>query len=148
MCGCSACGGIFLGPEASVHVMRGLGDALEAEVARASVEIARSSHVPARDGGARACPACHAAMARVVVGDVVVDSCFAHGTWFDRDEVSGVVRACGTLRKSVAPPDDAITVGGIAEGAAFVVTGAASLLVRAFAGVVEVLSNGSEGGDD
>ncbi len=36
LAGCAACGGVWLGPEAAVHVMRGLGDHVDVELARAS----------------------------------------------------------------------------------------------------------------
>ena len=101
--GCHTCGGMWLGPEASVHIMRGLGDALEQDVAALSEETARRSLVPSVDSGVRSCPTCSLVMARLVVGEVTVDSCATHGTWFDRDEVGHVARVCRRLRAEQHP---------------------------------------------
>lgn len=103
MSGCFACGGVWLGPDAAVHVLRGLGDELEESVAAASAETARRSTAPSPDSGARECPTCGLVMARLPVGDVVLDSCATHGSFFDRDEVQAVTEACRRLRKRHAP---------------------------------------------
>jgi hypothetical protein len=42
-------------------------------------------------------------MARLPVGEVVLDSCATHGSFFDRDEVQAVIAACRRLRKRHAP---------------------------------------------
>ncbi len=101
--GCLTCGGMWLGPEASVHVMRGLDDALEHDVAALSEETARRSLVPSVDSGSRACPTCNLVMSRLDVGPVTVDSCATHGTWFDRHEVGHVARVCRKLRAEQHP---------------------------------------------
>ena len=97
--GCGVCGGVWLGPEATVHVLRGLGDELEREIARASRVVGASARTPVRDEGARACPTCGQTMGRLAVGTTVVDSCPAHGAWFDRTEVTSVIATCGELRQ-------------------------------------------------
>ena len=97
--GCGVCGGVWLGPEATVHVLRGLGDELEREIARASRAVEASARAPVLDEGARACPTCGQTMGRLAVGKTVVDSCPAHGAWFDRTEVASVIAMCGELRQ-------------------------------------------------
>lgn len=96
--GCLRCGWMWLGPEATVHVMRGLGDALEHDVAALSEDTARRSLVPSVDSGVRTCPTCNLVMSRLEVGAVTIDSCATHGTWFDRHEVGHVARLCRKLR--------------------------------------------------
>jgi Zn-finger nucleic acid-binding protein len=98
--GCEACGGVWLGPEAAVHVLRGLGDERELEIVRltASHEM-RVVAARAADTGARGCPTCTQVMGRLTVGATIVDSCPAHGAWFDRREIGEVVVACGALQK-------------------------------------------------
>ncbi len=110
--GCEACGGVWLGPDAAVHVLRGLGDELEREIARASGSVeTRAVAVRPADPGQRACPTCAQLMGRLTVGATVVDSCPAHGTWFDPLEIAEVIKACGALREAhaaeKASPEDA-----------------------------------------
>ncbi len=117
--------------------MRGLGDSVEGELAHASEDAARISLTPAPDSGARSCPVCNLVMARLVVTGVTVDSCVTHGTWFDRDEVTRVVKACSRLRKAQrASSPDQVSARGIAEGAGFVVVAAVSV---AWDGLVSIL---------
>lgn len=97
--GCPTCGGVWLGPDATMHIMQGLGDAVEEELSAASLDLGRRSlHPAAPDSGARGCPTCGVVMARVPVGSVTVDSCPAHGTFFDRDEIVSVVSAVHRVR--------------------------------------------------
>lgn len=103
MWGCFTCGGVWLGPEAAVHVMRGLGDEVEQNLAAASVETSRRSFVPAPDSGSRECPTCGLVMAHLPVGNITIDSCATHGSFFDRDEVQGVIDACRRLRQRQTP---------------------------------------------
>ena len=100
--GCEACGGVWLGPDGAVHILRGLGDELEHEIARASTIVEARAAARPSDAGERSCPTCAQTMGRLTVGRTVVDSCPAHGTWFDREEVSAVVRQCGALRRARA----------------------------------------------
>jgi len=91
---------MWLGPEATVHVMRGLGDALEHDVAALSEDTARRSLVPSVDSGVRTCPTCNLVMSRLEVGAVTIDSCATHGTWFDRHEVGHAPRASPSPHRS------------------------------------------------
>ena len=98
--GCEGCGGVWLGPEAAVHVLRGLGDDREREIARATALLEmRAVGAPPADPGKRECPTCAQVMGRLPVGATVVDSCPAHGTWFDSREIGEVIVACGALRR-------------------------------------------------
>jgi Zn-finger nucleic acid-binding protein len=98
MWGCFTCGGVWLGPEAAVHVMRGLGDEVEQNLAAASIETSRKSLHPAPDSGSRECSTCGLVMEHLRVRDVIIDSCPTHGSFFDRDEVQAVIAACRQLR--------------------------------------------------
>lgn len=93
--GCEACGGAWLGPDAAVHVMRGAGDAAERALVDASSGVAsRPKRAVPPAEGTLACPQCTTAMHRMAVGEVIVDSCPAHGTWCDAGEVQRVVDTC------------------------------------------------------
>jgi len=104
MWGCYGCGGVWLGPEAAVHVMRGLGDDVERNIAAASVDLSRRSLHPPPSGGSRECSTCGLEMAHLRVGDIVIDSCPTHGSFFDRDEVEAVVKACRRMRQRQENP--------------------------------------------
>jgi Zn-finger nucleic acid-binding protein len=135
---CAACGGAWLGPDAAVHVMQGLRDPVDAELARASTAATRSAHEAPRDTGTRSCPSCSGRMDRLVFGTIIVDTCVAHGTWFDRGELEGVVAVCAKLRaQQHAGGDPEITAGEVAQGAGFVVASAASVVWDAFLGAAE-----------
>lgn len=97
--GCEACGGVWLGPDGAVHILRGMADDLAREIERASDSVgARASSRPS-DLGERACPTCAQPMGRLTIGHTIVDSCPAHGTWFDREEVAAVIKECSALRR-------------------------------------------------
>ena len=121
MWGCFRCGGVWLGPEAAVHVMRGLGDEVEQNLAAASIETSRRSLHPAPDSGSRECSTCGLVMAHLQVGDIVIDSCATHGSFFDRDEVQAVIDACRRMRKRQEHPGVADLaremVGSVGAGA-------------------------------
>jgi Zn-finger nucleic acid-binding protein len=148
--GCNACGGLWLEPEAAVHVMQGLGDALDSELAATSKNQSRVSKSPAPpDAGSRACPRCAQPMMRVVVGETTVDTCAAHGTWFDKNELDGVVAACRKMRAAQAPEDEnVITADGVATGLGFVVTSTASLAWASIVTVVEAAIRYDRDDDD
>jgi len=85
-----------------MHVLQGRGGALESEVAdadrRTSMPPTISPVVP--DDHVRRCPSCDLEMGPLTIGEVRVDSCPAHGTWFDRLEVSRVTKELVELSKS------------------------------------------------
>jgi Zn-finger nucleic acid-binding protein len=126
---CAACGGAWLGPDAAVHVMRGLRDPVDVDLAHATGAAARSAQARPRDTGTRACPSCSGRMDRLVFGTIIVDSCVAHGTWFDRGELEGVVAVCAKLRaRQHASGGPSISAGDVVEGTGFVVASAASVV--------------------
>lgn len=98
--GCAGCGGMWLGPDATVHVMRGLGDALEREVDHAARDVARDAKAPSVPDDSRVCPQCAQPFTRTRVERVELDTCFTHGTFFDAREVAEVLRICGDLRRA------------------------------------------------
>src|SRR5262249_55237032 len=119
---CASCGGAWLTNESTIHLMQGVGDAYDAQVVRTSHVVAEHapSHPPPDQPG-RGCPTCASSLSPIVVCGITVDSCPAHGTWFDRDEVEKLALACKKQREEQArlerdgPP---ITAAGVAEDAA------------------------------
>ena len=99
--GCRGCGGMWLGPDAAMHVLQGRGGALENGIVqsdeRASLHPTGKPAVP--DGAVRRCPSCDLEMAPLTIRDVRVDSCPAHGTWFDRLEVTRVTKRIIELQR-------------------------------------------------
>lgn len=113
--GCPACGGLWLGPDATVHVMRGLDDVVDRAIDESSRRLAaRANASPTIPEEERTCPLCEQPLARVLVHDVRIDSCFTHGSWFDRSEIHQVVLTCSKLR--TAQRDEAL-YGGFGWGA-------------------------------
>ena len=145
---CPACGGTWLGPETSIHVMQGLGDAVTVELSAATVGVGRRAPLQApSDLPDRACPTCASIMMPMTVAGVVVDSCPAHGTWFDRDELGRVASACKNLRegqeveRSEGPP---ITFEGVIEGTAVVGYGLTKAFVNVIAGIYAAVVRADE----
>ena len=87
---CGGCGGVWLGNEAAQRLVRA--GSLEAvDLAEVAARHAKVFAVPVGSG---ACPVCREALSRVVVPptQVEIDVCAAHGTWFDRRELTEVVK--------------------------------------------------------
>ncbi len=99
--GCHACGGLWLGPDATVHVMRGLEDEVDVELAREGRILAtgakKASSIPEDQ---RVCPVCMQGLSRVNVASIRIDTCFSHGSWFDKAELTDVVDVCASLAAS------------------------------------------------
>lgn len=133
--GCTTCGGAWLGHEVAIRVMQGQPDAPERDVVEAAKSIARSSSVSPRPSGAlRACPHCDAPMSPLPSGDVMLDSCPAHGTWFDRDEVVKVTKSARAAREQDERKkrgEDVPSASEIADGFLSVATGLVTLPLRA-----------------
>lgn len=119
MCACGACGGAFLDNTATSRLMSLVPDDA---LALAEGVDAHARHAVER-AAAVACPVCRRPMTRVHVkaAGVDVDTCSAHGTFYDREELVTVARACKRAR--VARP--------LAGGAA--VVGAATVAAVAIA---------------
>lgn len=129
--GCRACGGVWLGPEAAVHVMRGQGDATDEALVATAQRTASSRSTPPRvpDGSARVCPVCRSALFPLDLAGVTVESCPAHGTWFDEREVERVV-ARTTAAREVAlrkARGEDLSLEDVASTAAALLTAAVTL---------------------
>ncbi|MBX3259430.1 MAG: zf-TFIIB domain-containing protein [Labilithrix sp.] len=100
--GCRGCGGMWLGPDATMHLLQGRGGALESELVESDQRASRAGVARAvvPDGEPRRCPSCALEMAPLLVRDVRVDSCPTHGTWFDRLEVTRVTKEILQLRRA------------------------------------------------
>lgn len=95
---CARCGGVFLGSAVSDTVTR----ALDPQSQGAARHAADRAHAVARTRDATACPVCRAAMQRYRFGPhLEVDSCHAHGSWYDKGELGRLA--------------DALTQGVVAE---------------------------------
>jgi Zn-finger nucleic acid-binding protein len=137
---CASCGGAWLTNETAIHVMRGIGDAQDEELVQTT--HAASAHAPSHPPAdqPRACPVCASPMTPLVVLGVTVDSCAAHGTWFDRDEVERIASACKKQREAQeaeerdGPP---ITAEGIVLGAGQVAVGSAKIAFDVFDTLVD-----------
>jgi Zn-finger nucleic acid-binding protein len=84
---CTQCGGAWIDAQASMDVLQGKADP--------SV-VQRSSKPPSPRTGperSRPCARCSEAMLPYPFAEVMLDTCPAHGTWFDQDEIERVVKA-------------------------------------------------------
>lgn len=89
---CGSCCGIWLDNE---HAAKLAGQVDRELLALASrVSLGRASGSPERRAGVP-CPSCSATMTVTAapVGGVDVDVCNAHGTWFDKDELTAILAA-------------------------------------------------------
>ena len=88
---CHDCGGIWLDAETTARVERRL-DTQTIQVGEIAAGLAEIPFPPHR--AAPPCPICRVAMrtSSVPRTDVEVDSCDAHGTWFDRGELQTLIR--------------------------------------------------------
>lgn len=95
----------MFGAEAASHILRGhageVALGLVDAMARASE---RAASPPAVEPGPRACPMCGMTMAGFDAVGIHIDSCPAHGTWFDRDEATKIVEACREERGRASGP--------------------------------------------
>lgn len=85
-----------------MHLLQGRGGALAHEVVDADRRTAPApgtQPVVVPDHEPRRCPSCELEMAALTVGAVRVDSCPAHGTWFDHLEVTRVTRELLAMSK-------------------------------------------------
>ncbi len=84
-----------------MHVLQGRGGALENEVVDADRRVSQPPTIKplVPDSAARRCPSCDLEMGPLTIGNVRVDSCPAHGTWFDRYELTRVTKELGHLAK-------------------------------------------------
>jgi Zn-finger nucleic acid-binding protein len=93
--GCASCGGAWLDNEGCRRLLGADLPEGVANTARTSLDTAKARdpaatayRTPARPEGApRKCPWCAAVLGRAVVGAITVDTCTAHGTFFDPHEL-------------------------------------------------------------
>lgn len=115
--------------------MQGHGDAVDREVVETAQTIARASSTPPKPTGAlRGCPHCDAPMSPLPFGEVMLDSCPAHGTWFDRDEIARVTKSARAAREKEERKkrgEDVPSASEIADGFFSVATGLVTLPLRA-----------------
>lgn len=90
---CAQCGGVWLDRASSERVRHGLDERLNA-VANRAPQVAPAAQAPAK----LACPICSRALAVTHVGNIELDVCPEHGTWFDHLELQGVARAFAVQR--------------------------------------------------
>jgi Zn-finger nucleic acid-binding protein len=91
--GCSRCGGVWADNATSKQIVEKL-DAELVKLADTAAELSAMRHrgpLPAK-GGRRACPECQKTLANVHQASTHLDVCSEHGTWFDRGELSRVVK--------------------------------------------------------
>jgi Zn-finger nucleic acid-binding protein len=90
--GCGHCGGVWLDVAAAQAVVSGAARDLTALAAQAA---AHSTVSPDVNLGPLPCPVCGLALGRVAIPGtaIEIDSCAAHGSWFDADELRLVALA-------------------------------------------------------
>src|SRR5215212_9366273 len=89
--GCGACGGVWADNATSKEIVEKL-DGQLVELADTAAELAAKrvgAPLPS-DARTRHCPECHGVLDRVRHASTNLDVCTAHGTWFDRGELSRV----------------------------------------------------------
>lgn len=108
---CGACGGVWLPPDEAARILR---------------PLFTLGGLPGRPSPLR-CPDCASAMTEWTVGatDIALDSCAAHGTWFDRSEVEALAVAAARLRGHPEPDFSAVQARDLAP---HLVAGAAAAI--------------------
>jgi len=110
--------------------MQGIGDAQDTELGQVTREASARAHVATEANAAgRACPVCEAALTPISFGSVLVDSCVAHGTFFDRFEVDQVLEVCRKYRDAKAH-EGKPSVSDIADTAASIAVGSANVATQ------------------
>jgi Zn-finger nucleic acid-binding protein len=104
--GCGKCGGVWLDHEASQKVVSSLPAGI-LELAGRAARAASEARIDLT--GKVRCPLDRNELARTVVKGVEVDTCSAHGTWFDAGEVGRIAQAFEDARlahRAVAASSD------------------------------------------
>jgi Zn-finger nucleic acid-binding protein len=144
--GCGECGGIWLENASARRALETFDRALNALSTQASTHAKREPAVTPRVS----CPACATPMGRTRIAstNIDLDTCAAHGTWFDRGELAAVLDALRPrpaaasapmfdmkpldpseipdFRKGTLTPD-AVDVGIVAGGAFAILAGLAAI---------------------
>lgn len=101
--GCGGCGGLWLD---NGNARRAI-DASSSHASHLSRQASRSARRPVRTSAATlACPACAQSLDRIQLAPsgVEVDICQSHGTWFDRDELTTILRIAEPASTSAFTP--------------------------------------------
>lgn len=102
LAGCRDCGGLWLSPAVLGRVVSTLDEAALGIAQQASAGATRAHDLERAD---LPCPACRQPLFRArLTGDVDVDRCAEHGTWFDRDELVHVAEALRASRRQPGRP--------------------------------------------
>ena len=140
LAGCGVCGGIWLDNEAAQKVTHHYSERVVEMATRAS----ESAHQKPDVRAAAKCAQCRAEMARRTFGQVSVDVCAEHGTWFDAGELSALVSATKPLpppptgMAASEPTPDFRASSGIGGDA---VVGALEVAGGAFGLLLDILSD-------
>jgi Zn-finger nucleic acid-binding protein len=102
---CDGCGGVWT-DRATSEALRTSSDGEITSVAKDVAEHAEAT-VPA--DRRRRCPECQRRLRKSTVAGVQIDSCAAHGTWFDRGEVERIYT-------ETKKPGAATSLGSVALG--------------------------------
>lgn len=100
---CLSCGGAFVPAEAVDTVRRAFDEHAQSMALLASQQASRRVD----DDAVARCPSCARSMSRFRVGPVEVDTCFDHGSWYDRGELRAVKAAL-----EAGAPTAEVDVGG------------------------------------
>ena len=102
--GCARCGGVWADVATSTDIVEKL-DAELAKLADVAAELAakRVGEPLPEKGRVRCCPDCGTSLDRVHQASTNLDVCTAHGTWFDRGELSRVIKILEHERKLKDP---------------------------------------------
>lgn len=119
---CGACGGVWLAPDEAVRILR---------------PLFTPGGLPGGPSPLR-CPDCAQDMTEWTVGatDVALDSCGAHGTWFDRSEIEALAVAAARLRGQPEPDFSAVQARDLAPAAVAVAATAIAAHAAAHADVL------------
>lgn len=84
---CDGCAGVMVTQDELVEMLRSI---------YPDEKLALQQQLRPCGEGKRTCPACSARMDSFELDGVVIDQCFTHGFWFDRDELQKVLQRDNT----------------------------------------------------
>jgi Zn-finger nucleic acid-binding protein len=84
---CDGCAGVMVTREELVEMLRSI---------YPDEKLALQQQLRPFGEGTRGCPQCRARMDSFELDGVVIDQCFTHGYWFDRDELQKVLQRDNT----------------------------------------------------
>lgn len=84
---CDGCAGVMVARDKLVEMLRSI---------YPDEKLALQQQLRPYGEGTRTCPQCQARMDSFEVDGIVIDQCFTHGFWFDRDELQKVLQRDNT----------------------------------------------------